>query len=69
MSCTPLPKLAWVNQLTRLRCLVVNAKFHFEYIAPSKKNSQPLLVSTSSKVLLERGSEKAFSEYLGVQIL
>ncbi len=69
MSCTPLPKAAkpvWAKQLTRLPCLVVNVKFQFVYTTSSKIGSQLLLASTSSNVLLERGSEKTFNECLGV---
>ncbi len=69
MSCTPLPKAAKpvrATQLTRLPCLVVYVKFQFVYTTKSKIDSLLLLASTSSNVLLGRGSEKAFNECLGV---
>ncbi len=45
---------------------MVNVKIQFVYATSSKTGSQLLLTSTSSKVLLGRGSEKAFNECLGV---
>ncbi len=45
---------------------MVYAKFQFVYAFTSKIGSQILLTSASSKVLLGRGSEKAFDECLGV---
>ncbi len=49
MSCIPLTKAvkpAWVEQLTRLSCLVVDVKFLC--IFTNKFGSQRLLISTSS---------------------
>ncbi len=69
MKCTPLTKAAkpvWTNQLIRLPCLVVCVKFQFVCTTTSQIGSQLLLTSTSSKVLLARGSEKAFNECLEV---
>ncbi len=40
-------------------------KFQFVYTTTSQIGSQLLLASTSSKVLLGQGSEKAFNECLG----
>ncbi len=57
MSGPPLPKAAkpvWAKQLTRLPCLVVCGKFQFVYTP----------TTTSSNVLLGRGSEEAFNERL-----
>ncbi len=45
---------------------MVFVKFQFMYATTSKIDSQLLLASTSSKVLLGRGSEEAFNEYLGL---
>ncbi len=70
MSCTCLPKTAkpvWAYQLTRLPYLVVNVKFQFVYTTTSEIGCQVLPSSTSSNVLLGRGSEKAFNECLGVR--
>ncbi len=67
MAAAPL-YLVWANQLTRLPCLVIYVKFQFVYTTTSKIGSQLLLASTSSYVLLGRGSEKAFIECLGVSI-
>ncbi len=69
MSCTPLPKAVKpvrANQLIWLSCLVVPVKFRFVYNTTSKMGSPFLLDSTSSNVLLGRGSEKAFNECVGV---
>ncbi len=49
-------QLVWVNQPP---CLMVHVKFQFVY-------TQILLASTSTNVLLEQGSEKAFSKCLVV---
>ncbi len=43
-----------------------DVKFQFVYTTTSKMDSLLLLASTSSNVLLGRGSEKAFDECLGV---
>ncbi len=56
-------QLVWVKQPP---CLVVYVKFQLVYTKTSKIGSPILLASTSSNVLLERGSEKAFHEYLGL---
>ncbi len=45
---------------------MVNAKFKFVYSTTSKIGSQFLRASTSPKVLLGGGSEKAFDECLVV---
>ncbi len=45
---------------------MVYAKLKSVYASTSKIGSQILPASTSSKVLLGRGSEKAFDECLGV---
>ncbi len=45
---------------------MVYVEFQFVYATTSKIGSQLLLASTSSNVLLGRGSEKAFNECLGV---
>ncbi len=60
MSCTPYKKLQ------KTPYLAVYAKFQLPYTTTSNTGSQPLLASTSSKVLSGRGSEKAFSECLRV---
>ncbi len=46
--------------LTRLPCLMIYDKFQSVYTATSKIDSQILLASASSNVLLRRGSVKAF---------
>ncbi len=58
-------KAVWANQLTRLSCLVVYAKVQLVFTT-SEIGSQLLLASTSSNVLLGRGSVKAFNQCLGV---
>ncbi len=57
------------NQLVRLSCLVVRVKFQFVYNIRRKVDSQLLLASVRSNVLLARGSEKGFNDFLGVSIV
>ncbi len=69
MKCIALSKAAnpvTANQLPRPSCLMVYVKFQFMHTIRSWIDCQLLLASTSSNVLLRRGSQTMFNEFLGM---